>query len=870
MPLISVQFEYLTGLRRQFIVNARLGGSWDGSGHRADAWSFTAMTPFTADDGCPAFRATVQLDDSQIGQAFRWGVSVDTQSLAPVWGIPTELNDRASSERYRVFTLHGADQTERYYLTQCRRLGANKFYVDGQSRPGIRFAVWAPNALTVELVRGLVGGPRPQGRADCYFLELLEGGYVFNDGRPEAIAATFPMHHEDGGIWATNVADASELQNFALFDHTPYMFRITRDDGSIVYRTDLYSRCQIGKGDVNPETDRSWSGRCLDVDGSKSCSVVVDPERVTELFSEEVAEEVVNDQRVRLVWPETRWLPPHDVPEDAFWSDEFRPDHPLPARLEDLVIYELHVGGLGLDRGVGEGTLEDAIRLLHRNYLVNLGDGEGTRAAALLLPDLNYLLDLGVNAIELMPMSEFQNRLGYGYSTSHYMAVEYSGGGRDQFKHFVKACHQRGIAVLLDVVYNHYTFDAERAEWNYDSNAPERNIYYWYEGRATDYARPDGGYLDNGSSGFAPRLWEEMVRKMFISSAAALVSEFHFDGFRVDLTTALHRDNVRHSDGASVGAANVFGQKFLREWTRTLRLINPNAFLIAEDHSGWAAVTQSADQGGLGFDATWFAEYYHHLIGDAQNDPSRARLLKMAGYGDNRSLNITAFAGSLANTASGGKVVYHELHDEAGNSSYEEGGQRVHSARTIAVAVNGAPLVGETRQYAETRVHFAASVTLLAPAIPMFFMGEEVGASLPYLFDSFANAREGFHVLRQGAGATLFHFYQDLIRLRLGHPGLHSHKIDILHVHDANRMLVFRRWEGPEDLIVVASLSNFPFANGYRVQNARIPDGEWVEVLNSDAARYGGGGLANPDLTSAGGVFTPVVPANSVLVFQRQ
>src|SRR5208337_1529007 len=72
-------------------------------------------------------------------------------------------------------------------------------------------------------------------------------------------------------------------------------------------------------------------------------------------------------------------------------------------------------------------------------------------------------------------------------------------------------------------------------------------------------------------------------------------------------------------------------------------------------------------------DATWFAEYYHQLIGDATNDPSRARLLKFAGYGDDRALNVSWFAGTLANTVSG-RVVYHESHDEAGNSHYQEGG----------------------------------------------------------------------------------------------------------------------------------------------------------------------------------------------------
>ena len=86
-----------------------------------------------------------------------------------------------------------------------------------------------------------------------------------------------------------------------------------------------------------------------DLDGSKSCSVVVDPERVTTRFEE-------LDAEGRAVWPETQWLT-----EDDFWRDEFDPNRPLPSRLEDLVIYELHVDGLGLDRVdrvPGRGTLQ--------------------------------------------------------------------------------------------------------------------------------------------------------------------------------------------------------------------------------------------------------------------------------------------------------------------------------------------------------------------------------------------------------------------------------------------------------------------------------------------------------------------------------
>ena len=814
MALIPVRFEYLTGLRRPFLNSARLTGNWNAQGLQSEQWTTVPMEAFTAEDGCPAFRATVNLDDSQIGQTFRWGVRVDTPQRSDVWGIPSEIAQSASRERYRVFDLRTGGQTERYYFSYCRRLGANKLFIVGQTEPAIRFSVWAPNAQAVELVLG-----------------ERDGGYIDNNGAAyggQPLPPPIPMRRVAGGLWETAAAEP-RLADFAQFRHQPYMYRIQKDDGSIAYRTDLYSRCQIGSGGVNPEAENArWSGRRQDLDGSKSCSVVVDPEGVCEEFRE-------LDANGNPVWPETRWLA-----EDAFWADEFSPDHPLPTRLEDLVIYELHIGGLGLDRQAPIGTLEDALRLMP------------------------YLRDLGVNAIGLMPMSEFQGGSGWGYSTTHYLAVEYAGGGRDQFKHFVRECHRNGIAVILDVVYNHYAHEAERAEWAYDSNAPERNIYYWYEGRASDYANPNGGYVNNGSSGWAPRYWEGQVRRMFTSSVAALVSEFHLDGFRVDLTQAIHRDNTLNvaAPAPAVSSANLFGQKLLREWANTIRLIKPEAFLIAEDHTGWSAVTQPTSEGGLGFDATWYADFYHHLIGDAQDNPGRARLLRQAGYGDGRPLEMTRFGDILAGS-NNRYVVYHESHDEAGNAE--------NSARTIAIAVNYAPLTGTTRRYAEARVRFTAAMTLLAPATPMFFMGEEVGAVRPYRYVGFLDEREDFLALRAGDGAGLFRFYSALIRLRRARPALCSRNIDVLHTHDTNRILAFRRWEAGEELLVIASLNNSAFATGYRIQNSRIADRQWREVFNSDAQDYGGDGLLNPGvIASTGGLFSARLPANSVLIFQRQ
>ena len=826
MALIPVHLEYLTGLRQAFIIGARASGSWDANGRRSDQWTDRTMTAFIGPDGCPAFQTTVQLDDSQIGQTFSWGVRVDTQQAPNRWGIPAEVNDVGSTARHRLFTLRESGQTERYYLTHCRRLGANKLYRGGREA-GIRFAVWAPNAQAVDLVRCDVAG-----------------GYIWDDGR--GVTASVSMQRSDDGIWVADSSVDPALAAFDAFDHTAYMFRITREDGSVAYRTDLYSRCQIGTGRVDPAApNATWSGRRQDLKGGKSCSVVVDPERVVRPFRQ-------LDAQGNPVWPETDWVNAED-----FWADEFDPNRPLPTRVDDLVIYEMHVDGLGVARDPNDrGRLDDAIAIL------------------------GYLAELGINCIELMPFSEYEGWANWGYATSHYMAIEYAGGGRDQFKHFVKACHQRGIAVLFDVVYNHYTPDGERAEWFYDSNAHDRNSYYWYEGRPSDYPTFEmavrgtgqeghGGYIDNMSTGYAPRYWEDMVRKMFISSAAALVSEFHVDGFRVDQTTSIHSYAVLHADGRAADSARVFGAKFLREWTRTLQLIKPTVFLTAEDHSGWAAVTQANDNGGMGFQAVWYSEYYHHLMGDAQNDASRARLLKFAGYGDNRELRMGWFSGALADVGAG-RVIYHESHDEAGNSYYLEGGQRVYSARTIAVAVNNAVLIGDTRRYAEARARVAAGITLMAPGTVMFFMGEEVGAWEPYRFDDFLQHRQDFPALRAGVGANLFRFYQDLLAARLSRPSVRSRNIDILDTHDVNRVLSFRRWQGAEEVIVVASLNNASF-DAYRIQNSRIGDAMWREVLNSDDQRYGGWGHLNANpINSAGGAISLRLPANSIVVLQRQ
>ena len=813
MATIPVQFTYLTGLRRDIFRNVRLTGSWDENGRYSDQWISIPMQQTTGEDGCPCFTATVQLDDSQIGWQFRWSVILDGPAGNDLWGIPTEINDGNSTERYRSFNLHpsGTQQQQRYYLTHCRRLGAQKYYTSGTSQPAIQFAVWAPNAQNVEVV---FGGP---------------SGYIADDGSGmDTTRGPLPLSRfEDGiGIWQTNGLASSALADFSAFDHLPYMFRVTKAGGNVEYKTDLYSRCQMGKGRINPIRGESYSGDYRQLDGSISCSVVIDAETVSRDFQDDLS-------------PQQAF-----VSEEEFWQDEFNRERPVPRRVEDLIIYELHVGALGYGNN-RPGNFSDAIQLLP------------------------YLVDLGVNAVELLPMSEFGGEQNWGYETSHYFALEYSAGGRDQLKHFVRACHRQGIAVIMDVVYNHYSPDAVRAEWAYDSDVPEQNIYYWYEGNSANYPRPDGGYVDNMSTGYSPRFHEEMVRQMFISSAATLLNEFHVDGFRFDQTTGMHLYNVLHLDGRPLGNVNTFGAKFLRELTRTLKLLRSDVILMAEDHSDWDRVTASPDVGGLGFDAAWYSQFYHHLIGDTQQGTQYAKLIPTAGYGTDEPLAMDYFAGALAVSAEH-KVVYHESHDEAGNSYYENAGNRVESRRTIVSAANSAALIGETRRYAEARSRFACGMTMLSAGTPMFMMGEEIGAQQPYRYGDFMQHRENLLGERQTNGQRLFRFYQDIIQLRLSHPGLRSHFIDIIHVHNANRVIAFRRWDATEELLVVASLNNHPFGTGYTLENPRLRNNVWREIFNSDAQIYGGDSVGNfgGTIPSTNGRIHLVVPANGFVVFQ--
>jgi hypothetical protein len=209
----------------------------------------------------------------------------------------------------------------------------------------------------------------------------------------------------------------------------------------------------------------------------------------------------------------------------------------------------------------------------------------------------------------------------------------------------------------------------------------------------------------------------------------------------------------------------------------------------------------------MGFNATWFSPLYHDLIGDASNHGDKATVLHRPGFGTDDPIPLSQLSGSLAKTGEA-HIVYHESHDEAGNS----GG----TMRTIRVAVNDAALVGPTRDSAEARTRVAAGISILSAGAPMFFMGEEIGAQRPCKYNEIIEGREVILGERMGQGANLFRYYQDLIRLRRSSRGLRSRNIDIIHASNDSRVIDFTRNDGTTRELIVASLNNRPFEEGTR------------------------------------------------------
>ena len=293
-------------------------------------------------------------------------------------------------------------------------------------------------------------------------------------------------------------------------------------------------------------------------------------------------------------------------------------DFHLPA-VNELVIYEMHLG-----------TFHDK------------EDG-GTDKFAGAVQKFGYLKQLGVNVIEVMPLAEFAGGLSWGYNPACIFAVETNYGGPDGFKRFVKAAHEAGLGVVLDVVYNHFG-PSDLDLWQFDgwSENESGGIYFYNDWRAETpwgRTRPDYGRKE--------------VRQFIRDNALMWLEEYHVDGLRLDMT--LFMRNVR-GDGDPGSDLND-GWSVIQWINRELHQRHPGRITIAEDLQNDDRLTKSVDEGGGGFTAQWAARFVH---------PVRAAVITPNDA--DRSLDSVRMAiEGRYNQDPFQRVIYSESHDEIAN-----------------------------------------------------------------------------------------------------------------------------------------------------------------------------------------------------------
>ncbi|NCO10659.1 1,4-alpha-glucan branching protein [Candidatus Saccharibacteria bacterium] len=445
---------------------------------------------------------------------------------------------------------------------------------------------------------------------------------------------------------------------------------------------------------------------------------------------------------------------------------------PVPKEL--AVIYELHVGTFNRPDASTPGTFLTAIE------------------------KLDYLKDLGVTHIELMPITSMASSQGWGYAPNYIFSVENTYGGRRGLLDFVKACHEKGIGIILDVVYNHFGPGTDL--WQFDgwSENGRGGIYFYNDERGDT---PWGGRPDYG---------RPEVRQFILDNITMWLTEFKIDGLRVDSTIYM-----RNSKGSSSepDADIPDAWSLLADITTLAKKINPRALMIAEDTSSNAQLVSPVNDGGAGFDAQWELGF-PHVIRDSLNitqNPSQGRLDGIV-WELNHSYTGNAFD----------KVIFSDSHDTTSNGSVR---------LNEAVSPGNAESVS-ARHYAL----LANAVALTAPGIPMLLQGQEFmqeGAFHDWQMLEW-NKTEQF------SGIVLAH--KHLISLRHNSydntRGLLGSGINVFHRDNDNNVIGYHRWDkgGPKDdtLIIVNS-------GGARFKKYDITlpiGGDWRVRFNSSWKGY--------------------------------
>jgi maltooligosyltrehalose trehalohydrolase len=483
------------------------------------------------------------------------------------------------------------------------------------------------------------------------------------------------------------------------------------------------------------------------------------------------------------------------IDPDFMWSD----DRWRGPGLCEYVIYELHVGTF-TDDGTFDGVIDR----------------------------LDALAELGVTAIELMPVAEFPGTRNWGYDGVFPYAAQSSYGGPDGLRRLVDAAHGRGLAVVLDVVYNHL--------------GPEGNVLPEYGPYFTDrYRTPWGEALNFDGPG------SDAVRRYFVDNAIQWLDEFHIDALRLDAVHAIADPSAYPFVEQLSDAVHAFGAGSPRP-----------AFVIAESAANDSRLVTAKTEGGIGCDAQWNDDFHHalHAVLTGERDGYYADFGAVSDlavsyreafvYAHRYSVFRDLHHGRSARGLPGERfVVFDQNHDHVGNRAY---GDRLVSL----VGVDGARV--------------AATAVLLSPFVPLLFMGEEYAETRPFPYfvshtdpelveavrrgraeefgldpahaldpqseATFLSAKLDWSARGREPNAALLRWYRSLLQLRSERPALAE--LDpsrcTTEVFEEARALVVRRDAPRDSVVMVLGFDDEPHA----IEIA-LPGGPWAVLLDSHA-----------------------------------
>ncbi|MBN2129936.1 MAG: alpha amylase C-terminal domain-containing protein [Sedimentisphaerales bacterium] len=462
-----------------------------------------------------------------------------------------------------------------------------------------------------------------------------------------------------------------------------------------------------------------------------------------------------------------------------------------PPALNEMILYELHIGTFGRATEPGPSDLEDAVE------------------------KLAYLKELGINAVEVMPLGEFPGGFSWGYNPSHIFSVESDYGTPRSFRDFVNRAHELGIAVIVDVVYNHLG-PGDLDLWQFDgwSQNDKGGIYFYNDQRChtpwgdtrPDYGRPE-------------------VRQYLADNALMWIGDYGVDGLRWDATAF-----IRNVDGRNDNPDGDLPDGWsLMQWiNQQVRETRPGACLIAEDLQDNPFLVKSVGDGGAGFHAQWDARFVHAVREAVITPDDGAR---------NMDAVVDAVVHRFDNDAFQ-RVIYTESHDEVANGK----------ARVPEEIAPGNAATWEARK----RSTLGAALAFTAPGVPMIFQGQE------FLEDDWFHDRDPIDWSKKKRFAGILRLYQDLIRLRLnrdGHTrGLCGQNLQVHHVNHDDKVIAYHRWDqgGPGDSVIVVAHFSAREHTSYQIG---VPAaGTWNVRFNSDRKTY------DPDF---GDVGAPTITAQN-------